>query len=339
VQRTRQDYSTETAENRKQRVEQIYIIYPRNQDILNKFTYCHQHARIAAEPEGLLLEGPAGMGKTTLCKYYMSNFPRTITKDGSNIPILVAKVEVPASPKSLVTALLKSIGDPMPDKGSTVSQTIRLKQLMKDCGTQLVILDEFQHFIDRDSQKVLKTISDWLKLLMDDTRVPIILIGMPYSHGILDAEGNEQLQRRFSVRISLQPFDWTDTEDRKDFRKFLQAVDVKLPLNEGSNLSDTIMANRIYIATDGIVSRVMKLVRRATGIALDLLRERLDLDILGTAYEDCLAASNPEKENPFVDDLSSALKRTRRTAKSAVKATNNRSKAKEKRLKASDILS
>lgn len=279
------------------------------------------------------------MGKTTLCKHYARDFPRTLTADGSNIPILVAKVEVPASPKSLVTALLKSMGDPMPDKGSTVSQTIRLKQLMKDCGTQLVILDEFQHFIDRDSQKVLKTISDWLKLLMDDTRVPIILVGMPYSHGILDADGNEQLQRRFSVRISLQPFDWNDSEDRKDFRKFLQAVDDKLPLNDWSNLSDTNMAYRIYIATDGVISRVMKLVRRATVIALDLGMERLDLDILSIVYDECLAASNPEKENPFIEDLPNKEKRTRRTSKSAVKATNNRSKAKQKEVKASDILS
>lgn len=334
----RQNFSTMTIEERKQMVEHLFIIYPRIKSILDKFAYCHQHAKISVEPDGMLLEGLAGTGKTTLRRDFAREFPRRVTEDGTIVPILDARVEVPASPKSLVTALLRALGDPLPDKGSTVSQTIRLRNLMGDCGTELIILDEFQHFIDRDSKKVLKTVSDWLKNLMEETRTPIILIGMPYSHTILDAEGNEQLKRRFTVRVSLDPFDWVSPEGRKEFRQFLKLVDENLPLGEWSNLSDLSMAFRLYAASDGVISKVMKVVRLATTIALDHSRERLDLGILSIAYEECLAANAPEKKNPFDDNVKDEETKPPKRDKSALRATNNRSKPKEQKLKASDVL-
>ncbi|HEY0375336.1 MAG TPA: TniB family NTP-binding protein [Pyrinomonadaceae bacterium] len=334
----RKDYSKIPIEERKKMIERIYVIHPRNRAVLEKFAYCHQHAKIAAEPEGMLLEGIAGMGKTTLCKYYMQEFPRRQTEDGTIVPVLIAKVEVPASPKSLVTALLTALGDLLPDKGTTVSQTLRLKKLMEYCGVELVFLDEFQHFMDRDSKKVLKTVSDWLKNLMDGTRKPIILVGMPNSHAILDEDGNEQLQRRFSIRIKLEPFDWKNSEDKEDFRRFLQIVDGRLPLNEWSNLSGESMAFRFYLASDGIVSKVMKLIRRAAAIALDLSLERLDLETLCIAYEECLAANDPERENPFGERPKKMGSKHTKEDKSAKRATNARSKAKEKELGASDVL-
>ncbi|HWS99369.1 MAG TPA: TniB family NTP-binding protein [Pyrinomonadaceae bacterium] len=333
----RKDYSEIPTEDRRRMVEQLYVTYPRTQTILDKFAYCHLHAKVAAEPEGMLLEGVAGMGKTTLCKHYMQDFPRRETEDRTIVPVLMAKIEVPASPKSLVTALLAALGDPLPDKGSTVSQTIRLKGFMDKCGVELIFLDEFQHFIDRDSKRVLKTTSDWLKNLMDSTKRPIILVGMPYSHGVLDVEGNEQLQRRFSVRVSLEPFIWKDTKDRKDFLKFLQIVDGKLPLNEWSNLSKTNIAFLLYIASDGVISKLMKLIRRATVIALDLSKEWLDLDVLNIAYEDCLASNAPEKENPFKGYLKGSSSKTTTGTKSK-KATSKYSRANEKHLRASDVL-
>lgn len=338
MEKSRRDYSKMTIEERQHMVENLFVIYPRIRAILKKIAYCHQHAKIAAEPDGMLLEGVAGTGKTTLGRYYSRAYPRKVTEEGTVVPILTTRVEVPASPKSLVSVLLDDLGDPISDKGSTVSQTLRLRKLMKDCGTELVILDEFQHFIDRDSKKVLKTISDWLKNLMDKTKTPVILMGMPYSHTILDAEGNEQLQRRFSARFSLEPFNWKNHEDRGDFRKFLRAVDENLPLNEWSNLSDLSMAFRFNMASDGVISKVMKVVRRAATIALELSKERLDLDVLSIAYDECLAANAPNMENPFDADVKQIKVKAPERDKSASRATNNRSKAKEKTLTASDVL-
>jgi hypothetical protein len=160
-------------------------------------------------------------------------------------------------------------------------------------------LDEFQHFQDRESLRVLKTVSDWLKVLMDETGVPIVLAGLPYSHTVLDDENNEQLRRRFALRIELAPFGFNTSRERQDFRRFLSVIDEKLPLAERSDLADPATAFCIFEATDGVVAHVMKLVRRATVIALESRREKLTMEILSLAYEQRLAANNPGKPNPF----------------------------------------
>ena len=120
---------------------------------------------------------------------------------------------------------------------------------------------------------------------MDQTRVPIVLSGLPYSHTILDAVGNEQLQRRFSTRIDLEPFEYETSAEKQDFRRFLNAIDDSLPLAEKSNLADPATALCIYEATNGVVAHVMKLIRRATVIALESESEALNFEILSLAYE------------------------------------------------------
>jgi type II secretory pathway predicted ATPase ExeA len=297
----RKRYKNISVIDRVQMVENLYIHFPRNETALNAIKECHTHTKVSNEAEGLLIQGDTGAGKSTIIRLYAQNFPRSYTDEGTIVPVLCASVPVPATCKSLVTTLLSAIGDPAAEKGTQVSQTHRLKRYMEGCKVELLILDEFQHFQDRDSQKILKTVSDWLKVLMDQTNVPIVLAGLPYSHTILDADGNEQLQRRFAIRIDLEPFGYTASRERKDFRRFLSVIDDKLPLAEKSDLADPGTALCIYEATNGVVAHVMKLVRRATVIALESNCERLTMEVLSMAYEQRLAANDPDKKNPFGD--------------------------------------
>jgi hypothetical protein len=216
------------------------------------------------------------------------------------VPVLYLRIDVPATPKNLVSALLAALGDPAAENGNIGGQTRRLRKFLKDLKTRLIILDEFQHFIDRDSLKVLKTISDWLKLLIDNTKVPVVLMGMPYSHIILDTRGNEQLKRRFSLRRSIEPFGWGGpSEKQKDFRNFFKLVDSELPFDKRANLAGKSMAFRFYCATNGVVSYVMDLVRMAALNAIEQSLETLNVDLLADAYDESLALAYPERENPF----------------------------------------
>lgn len=229
--------------------EQIYISYPRLEELLGKVARCHQLSKYAAEPECLFIKGPTGTGKTTLYRRYEHKHPRVETDDGTVVPVLSATIPVPATVKSLVTKLLVNLGDPAAQRGTTDSRTLRLHTLMKNCGVELIILDEFQHFIDRDSQRVLQNVSDWLKNLLNETNVPMILIGMPHADQVLEA--NPQLRRRFCARESLEPFGWEPIARRHDFRRFLKVLDSKLPFAESSHLADHAMALRFYYASDG----------------------------------------------------------------------------------------
>ncbi len=322
---------------RKELIEHIYITFPRFNRVLDKIAYCHAHSKIAAEPECLLITGVQGAGKTTLCRAYARRHPRTVTREGKVIPVLSTSAPSITTKKSLPTRLLHDLGDGAAERGTSVTQTLRIIKLVKDCGVELIILDEFQHFIDSDSNVVLVNISNWLKDLINVTEKPVVLVGMPHSEVVLTA--NPQLERRFSMRESLEPFGWDTSSKQDEFRSFLKHLDGKLPFPKRSNLASYELAFRIYCATNGFIGYVMKLVRRAAILAVDMKMERVDMELLAESYDERLSSRRPRFANPFrvaLDDLSIEPSPQ---AVHAVKKTNARSKAKAANNSANDVLS
>lgn len=280
-------------------VNNIYVAYPRFRKILSAIDDCQRFSDLKDEPECLFLKGETGTGKTTILKSYALSYPRYETETGTFVPILSVTIPSPATVKSVVTKLLWSLGDPAYEKGTIGNQTIRLIGLMKDCGVKLVFLDEFQHFIDRDSAKVLKTVSDWLKNLILDTKIPVVLIGLPEAEAVF--QFNSQLSRRFANRHNLCPFSWK-VDSGQEFRTFLHLVESQLPLGEKSNLACEDIAMRFYYASDGIVAYVMKLIRYGTNLTLYAEKEKLDLNVLAAAFDKHVSSDKPHKKNPFVTD-------------------------------------
>jgi type II secretory pathway predicted ATPase ExeA len=326
-------------EERCRLAESIFVQHPRLNSLIEIIKHAHRYSRIAAEPECVFIGGPPGAGKTTLLEHYKLQFPAVDHGEIIEVPVLCGRVPSKATDKNLVTTLLMGLGDPAAHKGSAFNQTTRLKLFVKECGVRLIILDEFQHFLDKDSWKVLKNVSDWLKNLIDEAKVPIILIGMPYAAQILDAPGNEQLQRRFAVRASLDSFGWKTPEERIEFRAFLKAVDEHLPLLQRSHLADPLMAFRFYCATNGRVGKVMKIVRRATELALDQGLEHLSLEILAYAYANRLLADHPDRDNAFCVEKSDLKIVPFVEPEMNLGLMNGRSKRKERVIRISDVLS
>jgi len=335
----RPNYSKMSKEERCRLAESIFVQHPRLNSLVEKIKHAHHYSRIAAEPECVFIGGPPGAGKTTLLEHYKLQFPSIDRGEIVEVPVLCGRVPSKATDKNLVTTLLIGLGDPAAQKGSAFNQTTRLKLFVRECGVQLIILDEFQHFLDKDSWKVLKNVSDWLKNLIDEARVPIILIGMPYAAQILDAPGNEQLQRRFAVRASLDSFGWNTPEERIEFRAFLKAVDEHLPLLQHSQLSDPLMAFRFYCATNGRVGKVMKIVRRATEIALGQGLEQLTLDVLAGAYDDRLRADHLDRDNAFCANKSDLKVIPFKEPEMNLGLMSSRSRRKRRGERASDVLS
>lgn len=290
-------------EERISLAESIFIVYPRLKQLLDDIDHCRTHSKISAEPECMFIGGLAGAGKTTTQLYYLKQFQRKRFGDGWNIPALRARVPNRATDKTLVTALLKSIGDPAAEMGSAYRQTVRLINRMNDAGVEICHIDEFQHFVDKDSAKVLKNVSDWLKNLIDESARPFIIWGMPYADQILYEVGNEQLRRRFSIRKSLDPFGWASKTEKDEYRAFLKKVDEKLPFDSCSGLASITMAFRFYCATNGRIGYVMKIIRRASEIAIRSKMPILNLEVLAQAYHDRLMADYPNRNNPFATDL------------------------------------
>lgn len=289
--------------SRLSRLESIRITYPRWQRIVEEIGRCHEMHGVAAEPQCLLLVGPTGAGKSTLVASYARGYAPVVDEVGIRRPVVRATIPTPATVKALATTLLAALGDPRAAYGTVGAMTYRLTNYFRDCGVELLILDELQHFRDRDSRKVLENASNWLKTLIKETGVSCVLVGLQG-----EAEEvvrlNRQLARLFGDAQVLQPFVWDERQPEmvQEFRTFLGLLDGMLPLAESSGLAEGDTARRLYVASEGVVAYLMELVRRATYLAVVQGRAHLEGPVLAAAFEQRLAGVRRGIANPFADE-------------------------------------
>jgi hypothetical protein len=97
--------------------------------------------------------------------------------------------------------LLLALGDPAWCSGTVQTLTSRAVYLLRRCGVELIVLDEFHHLFDLERARVMTKTAQWLKVLIVNTGIPIVVCGMPEAEHVLRAEHTE---RRFKERITLR---------------------------------------------------------------------------------------------------------------------------------------
>lgn len=281
--------------------ETALIRYPRFNEQHREIQRCQSLSRIAGEPQCMSLEGVTGAGKSTLARDYAATFPRRETEDGVTIPVFYAEIPSPATVKGTAAALLEQMGDPLAGKGTLWGMNSRLVKLIQACGVELVILDEFSNLIDTETHHVLASVSNWLKMLIKQTSVPFLVIGLD---GKVDCilHANPQLSRLFAAREKLLPFTW-DVQNRETIQEFNLFVSyaekaVELPLS--ADVPRVELLYRVFYATNGVVGNVMNLLRYATMVACEKGISQMTLADLAIAFEKRLGQHLRTKKNPFM---------------------------------------
>ena len=277
-----------------------FIRYARFMDIHTKIQRCQKISKISLEPQCLSLEGEAGAGKSTLGKDYASAFPRYFTPEGTVIPVFYAEIPSPTTVKATASALLSQLGDPGEGAGEVWTLNRRLVNLIKDCKVELVILDEFSNLIDRKTDHVLFTVSEWLKMLIKQTGVPYMVMGIKGKvERVLDT--NQQLSRLFAYRETLEPFDWDIKNENSldDYFRFVSTAEKAVGLPIAPNVPKTELYYRIHYATNGLVGNIMNLLRYASLYANEKNKSTVELVDLDFTFEQHLRKRLKAKENPF----------------------------------------
>ena len=284
-----------------ERAEDTLIRYPRFRELHEDIKECQELSKIAGEPQCMSLEGPTGAGKTTLIKDYARQFPRYETRTGTRIPIFYLETPSPVTVKGLAQKMLEELGDPAAHKGNQPALNSRLIHFIKGCAVELVILDDFQHLIDSETEKILAKVSNWLKVLIKETGVPFLVIGIEGKVEVI-LKANSQLSRLFAVRETLTSFQWdlANPDTIQEFADFIRATEevVGLALPWQSD-SDVDLLYRLYYATDGVIANIMNLMRGAGRLARKQGVDRLEMEVLTTVFDKRLAKHLGKSINPF----------------------------------------
>lgn len=259
------------------------------------------------EPSSTMLVGKPGSGKTTICKSVVQHFgPGTVVHNEngitSTVPAFYCGVPAGVSLKSLSVHMLTKLGC-QELRGDGISLMGKLSRLLITCETRVILLDEFHHLLLRGAEKTRAVVCDWIKTLMNETLIPIILVGMPECEIIVD--DHPQLARRYPYRARLTEFDFgAQTSDSifiKTLRSFNKRMNEIGEFQNSSFLTDRTTASAIYVATSGNMNAIRQLLHDSMRIALLRADATFRLDDLAEAAAGLTSENSLVRgKNPFL---------------------------------------
>lgn len=278
--------------------DEQYIPFPPFVAAMNAIEANLQMFRETGVATHMLVTGEAGTGKSSLCRWLALQHPRRVLPERNLIEVLITSVPPSASISSVASAMLRSLGDPFPEKGTVTVMTTRIITLCRSCGVALLLFDESQHLHDRGNTKTHYMVGDWLKHLIDELGVPTVLLGLPRVEKLLQI--NDQLRRRFSSRRRLalgqSSIESIETECLQLFLSLVSLIDVPV---SSKPYSAQEMGERLYFASDGRVAYIKKLLFAALRQALELDIDVIDPPMLEKAFTDEIWWEGIGKLNPF----------------------------------------
>lgn len=275
-----------------------FIVSPQAERALTRLMEVHGDTRRTGTSKGLVIQGPSGVGKSTLIREYVRELESSASPQLGHLSVL--NVEIPSSPtkKNLATAMLTAMKDRYADSRSHSAETkfARIILLLSNLGVEVVVLDEAQHLVDYKRNAAYEA-ADWIKSLMNETSITFVLVGLKRTEGLLWA--NEQLRRRFSATVDYNRFMLTEA-CWTQFATLLRGIRELLPVDSIS-FSDKEMIRRFYMASFGLIDYLIKVIDRAVWLVQNRNAEGINLGILSEAFKDEVWSGAPDERNPFND--------------------------------------
>lgn len=261
------------------------------------------------EPYYQLLIGESGTGKTPLVQEWRE-------RRAPDTPSLYIAMPALATLKSFLVTGLSVLGDPRFLEGTIRQMALRLSDMIKATEKHSIFVDDMQHLIERTGTPgISRSRADILSFLLQlcsDLNLPLILIGLPETRVLLQI--SPQVERRMNPPRVIGPSVWDvdHPETIRDFCRLMHVIDQSLPL-DWSELGTEEMAARFYLASNGMLSQFMRLVRKAALQAIEEEAPMLSLEGLARAYEHTIVNSfggayedtifRKRKPNPFREHL------------------------------------
>lgn len=224
--------------------------------------------------EGMCVLLPPGVGKTTAAKMLAVSAAARAGTTADHGPVFITRVDTEDS-ISLWNSILRDLGDPYWTVGYPKNLKARAIKLLKKRGVELIIIDEFNHCVDRNQARLLM---NTVKELLNAGIAPVVVMGTD--------DELEQLpripafERRMIAAPTIGPLDWEDPYHKKNFIGFLQGLDVGITsqdiLTRSSHLNRTNLAEALCLCCDGVIGYAHWVVRDALATVLRRDGDRIE---------------------------------------------------------------
>ncbi|EJC6765622.1 TniB family NTP-binding protein [Vibrio parahaemolyticus] len=282
------------------KAKKAFVITPSVAKVLRYMDRCRDLSDMDSEPTCMMVYGSHGVGKTAIIKKYLKQNEGDSDTEGDTIPVIHIEMPDNAKPVDAARELLLQMEDPLALYDTNLARlTKRIVELIPLLGVKLIIIDEFQHLVDESSNKILTQVGNWLKGILNKSKCPIVLFGMPYSKLVLQA--NSQLHSRFSIQFNLRPFNYQEGEGT--FKTFLQHLDEALPFEKQTGLAKEGLQEKLYAFSQGNMRSLRDLIYQASIEAIDNHHESITKDDFLFASQ--LTSGNKPTfwKNPFIEGV------------------------------------
>lgn len=315
------------ARQRFRKLGAIFIDHPHYSPVYREVRMSVALAGADEEVPCVQLTGPPGVGKSTLKRKLVADFPRRKSARTIRLPrqpparcdhVPIVRISMPEKPtvKALVRAGLKEIGDPTWSSGNELSiLNDRFDRFVGACGTMAILIDDAHRAVDAGGVVESAHIAEWLTARHSANPVVMILGGLGRTKHLFDKD--LQLARRWDEELRLEPYRWLQDDgqphkDQGSFIAILQQFRDLSPVQFDSALdveTDDVAYRFIY-ASRGLIGLVKKILKRAVMIlaADDDTDGVITLPLLEAAYHQAIRGELRQPHNAFAETFTPNLK-------------------------------
>ncbi|MGO2073703.1 MAG: TniB family NTP-binding protein [Pseudoalteromonas sp.] len=279
------------------------VMHSQIKTIFNDFDELRLNRIFQSDQQCMLLIGDTGVGKSHTINHYKKRVLATQNYSRNTMPVLISRI---SRGKGLDATLIQMLADlelfgssQIKKRGYKTDLTKKLVESLIKAQVELLIINEFQELIEFKSVQERQQIANGLKFISEESKVPIVLVGMPWAAKIAE---EPQWASRLVRKRKLEYFSLKN--DIKYFRQYLMGLAKKMPFDEPPKLESKNTTIALFAACRGENRALKHLLLEALKLALSC-NEYLENKHFITAYEKFDFFNDKESlelKNPFEQD-------------------------------------
>lgn len=229
---------------------------------------------------GVILSGEPGQGKTTTLMQIGKEHELRRRTTGhpagapGKIPVVYVAVPAQCTAKELLHEFTRFLALPSP-KGATYGRLVEMvAHALRECGTELVLVDDVHHLDLRYRQNV--EASDMLKQLYERCGGTFVYAGIAVEDtGLLSGSREGQIRKRFALHHA-EPYRIGRKDERADWGDLLLALEDSMCLLEQPQGAILDVARELHALSGGEIGLLKDTLQLAAIRAIESETEKLD---------------------------------------------------------------